>query len=99
MAAPLQRTYMGQLHTGLCKAHLKNLKGKPHLDNEGNPVLDASGKVIMDPPSAAVLKEIREFLKDNGIDREPTDVIPLQIAEEARKFDEYEDPILLEGAP
>ena len=97
MAAPLQRTYMGRLHAGLCQAHLRNLKGKPRLDDEGSPVLDASGKVIMDPPSTAALKEIREFLKDNGIDREPTDVTPLLIAEEARKFDDYEDPILLEG--
>lgn len=52
---------------------------------------------MMELPTSSILKEIREFLKDNGIDREPTDVIPLQIAEEARKFDEYEDPILIGG--
>lgn len=97
MAAPLQRTYMGRLHAGLCQVHLKNLKGKPLLDREGHPVLDDKGHVIIALPSAAMLKEIREFLKDNGIDREPTDVTPLLIAEEARKFDEYEDPILVEG--
>lgn len=97
MAAPVSKTYMGQLHAGLCKVHLKHLKGRPMLDGEGHQMIDPQGRPMMELPTSSILKEIREFLKDNGIDREPTDVIPLQIAEEARKFDEYEDPILIGG--
>ena len=98
MAAPLQRTYMGRLHVGLCQVHLKNLKGKPHLDSEGNPVVDAQGKVLMDMPSAAMLKEIREFLKDNGIDSEAIEGEPVtQVAKQLRQFDDEPDPFLVES--
>lgn len=74
MAAPVHSTYMGRLHEGLCKAMLEALKGEPIMLGEGDnqrPLRHDDGSLVMTPPKASTMKEIREFLKDNGIDKEP----------------------------
>jgi len=49
--------------------------GEPLLDNEGNPIV-ISGKPVFKRPSPAMYNTIRQFLRDNGIDRDPLDIDP-----------------------
>ena len=92
MAAPVRTTYMGKLHENLCKVMLEALKGEPLFDKKGKPVL-RDGEPVMILPRAATLKEIREFLKDNGIDQEPIEGTAIHDVKE--KYLTYEDEPLL----
>lgn len=95
MSAPEKDSKMAGLHAGLCDVMKEMLKGEPVLTKEGEPVY-VNGQLLMKPPSAAVLREIREMLKDNGIDEEPTDGSKIMsVAKAARQFDDDEDPFLM----
>lgn len=98
MAAPLQATYMGRLYDGLCQAMLQALKGEPIVVGDGDEQMvlrSPSGEIERTPPKAALLKEIREFLKDNGIDREPINTEAIhEVAGAITKYDDEFDALL-----
>jgi hypothetical protein len=50
-------------------------QGEP-LTINGEVVRDKHGAAVMQRPSAAMLSTIRQFLRDNGIDRDPIEVDP-----------------------
>jgi len=94
MSAPVQRTKLYEIHQKQCRVLLKALDGEPLLDGEGNPVIIA-GEVFLKPPTAAVLREVREFLKDNGIDQEPMEGSGVVEVSKALEFyDDSADPLL-----
>lgn len=81
------------LHGALTEAYFRALKGEPLKDAHGTPILDPDGQVQYLPPSPATLKACNEFLKNNGIDREPTEVSGLpELAGKVRQYDD--EPIL-----
>lgn len=97
MSAPVKTTYLGRIHTGLCKTFLEALKGEPLVDREGNLVLRPDGQPFMVAPKAATLREIRTFLKDHGIDEEPTETSGIvEVTKAIKHFDDDPDPFLLE---
>lgn len=64
---------------------------------DGEPlVLD--GKVVMKRPSPAMYNVIRQFLRDNGIDRDPLDV-PAGKPASVSALPFHEDPSEIEGLP
>jgi hypothetical protein len=72
--------------------------------NEGEPLvvngepLVIDGKVVMKRPAPAMYNVIRQFLRDNGIDREPVDpTTPKGTPIAALPF--VEDPSEIEGLP
>lgn len=84
-----------KLHLAHTEVLFKALQGTPLLDANDRAVLDDSGKPIYLPPTAAVLKEVREFLKDNGIDSEPIEGGPVEsVAKKLKQFDG--EPLFLE---
>ena len=91
----VQPTKLERLHKGLADTFLDMLKGEPLVDPNGTAILDEHSKVIYVRPKAAILKEIREFLKDNGVDSEPMDGTPVDsVAKKLTQFDG--DPLFLE---
>ena len=85
-----------KLHIAYTDVLLELLKGEPLVDANGSAVLDEHSKPIYVRPKAAILKEIREFLKDNGIDSEPIDGTPVEsLAKKLTHFDG--DPLYLEA--
>jgi len=96
MAAPLQTTYLGRIHKTLCEVLLQALKGTPMLDALGIPIRDAQGHERYELPSPQILREIREFLKDNNIDSEPIEASSIaKIAQLARQYDDDCEPKLI----
>jgi hypothetical protein len=96
MSAPVSTTYMGRLHKALCEVLLDSLRGEPLIDDQGQHLLDINGRPRYERPTPQMLREIREFLKDNGIDQEPLDGTPVaQIASMARQYDDTCEPKLL----
>ena len=94
MATP-QLSKLNRLHVDLTDTFAALLRGEPLLDAFGTAVLDEKGRPIFIPPKANILKEIREFLKDNGIDREPIEASGLpEMAKQIRQWDD--EPLLLE---
>lgn len=93
----VQVTRLPKLHIAQTEAYFNALRGEPLCDANGTPILDAQGQIQWRPPSAAVLRACNEFLKNNGIDREPVDGDAIsQLAGQIRKYDD--DPILeIEG--
>jgi hypothetical protein len=90
---PVSRTNLHRLRERLAREFQEILdKGEPLVVN-GEVLKDASGNAVMQRPSSAMLNTIRQFLRDNGIDREPVDVpedkppltksLPFEEAEEA----------------
>jgi hypothetical protein len=76
------------LHRGLTDEFFEQLKPQPILDKEGH-IVYFEGKPLMRRAPASVLKEVREFLKDNGIDEEPIEGGPVQsLAKQLKKFDD-----------
>lgn len=95
MSAPVSTTYMGRLHKTLCEVMIQGLKGEPRLDQHGVPCVDALGSPLFDPPKPALLREIREFLKDNGVDQEPLDGTPIaKVTQLARQYDHEQQGFL-----
>jgi len=93
----VQPTKLERLHKGLAETFLDMLKGEPLVDPSGAAILGEDGKPIYVRPKAAILKEIREFLKDNGIDSEPLEGTPVDsVATQLTQFDG--DPLYLEEA-
>ncbi len=73
---PVSRTNLHRLRERLAKEFHDLLEnGEPMIVN-GEVLRDDKGRVIMQRPSAAMLGNIRQFLRDNGIDRDPVDVDP-----------------------
>lgn len=65
------------------------------VDKSGNVVL-LNGEPVMEPCSAAAFREVREMLKDHGIDEEATEGSSiLKVAEAVRKFEDLEDSFLI----
>ncbi|OQW34879.1 MAG: hypothetical protein A4E20_01495 [Nitrospira sp. SG-bin2] len=71
--------------------------GEIVMKSDGEPLV-IDGKVIMKRPSPAMYNVIRQFLRDNGIDREPVDVPPGQPVVDSLPFAE-EEPKEIEGLP
>jgi hypothetical protein len=91
----VQPTKLERLHKGLADTFLDMLKGEPLVDPNGTAILDEHSKVIYVRPKAAILKEIREFLKDNGIDSEPIEGTPVDsVVKTLKQFDG--EPLYLE---
>jgi hypothetical protein len=91
----VQPTKLERLHRDFSDTLSEMLKGEPLVDANGTAVLDELGKPIYVRPKAAILKEIREFLKDNGIDSEPIEGTPVDsVAKKLTQFDG--DPLYLE---
>ena len=64
----------------------------------GDQPLVVDGKVVVKRPSPAMYNVIRQFLRDNGIDREPVNVDPDKPSViSALPF--HEDPSEIEGLP
>jgi hypothetical protein len=96
MSAPKKNSALAGIHAGLCKQYVELLKGEPVRDEDGHVVM-LNGEPLMQIPTAAHLKEVREFLKDNGIDEEPTEGSEvMNVAKAIRKYDDAPDPFLLE---
>lgn len=88
-------TKLPRLHSAYTDVLFELLKGEPLLDANGTAVLGEDGKAIYVRPKAAVLKEIREFLKDNGIDSEPVEGGATESL--AKRLTQFEgDPLYLE---
>jgi hypothetical protein len=71
-------------------------EGEPLVVNGEPLVID--GKVVMKRPAPAMYNVIRQFLRDNGIDREPLDVPPGKPTTVAA-LPFHEDPSEIEGLP
>lgn len=72
--------------------------GEPYTDKDGNVVV-VDGRPLMKRPSSATLNVIRQFLKDNGYDRDPintpagppiTDALPFE--DDSTQFLDYTPP-------
>lgn len=96
MAQP-KVTRLPALHSATVEAYFRALKGEPLVDANGTPILDEQGQIQWKPPSPALLKAVNEFLKNNGIDREPIDGSGLPELRKLSKFDD--EPILELEAP
>lgn len=59
-------TKLHALHTQLATVMAEMLRGEPLVCD--GVVIMHEGKPLIMPPKPSVLKEVREFLKDNGID-------------------------------
>jgi hypothetical protein len=95
MAAPKKGTKLATVHDTFCDTLLDALKGEPMLNKEGEPII-VNGQVLMRKPSAATLREVREALKDHGIDEELTEGSKiLKVADAARKYEDADDPFLI----
>ena len=80
--------------TLFCKTGGEPLTKRIYLDKDGH-IVYFEGKPLMRRAPASVLKEVREFLKDNGIDEEPLEGGPTQsLAKQLKQFDD--DPLELE---
>lgn len=67
------RTNLHRLRERLAKEFQEILdQGEPMIVN-GEVLKDAAGNAVMQRPSSAMLNTIRQFLRDNGIDREPVE--------------------------
>lgn len=88
-------TKLPRLHSVYTDVLFELLKGEPLLDANDRAVLGEDGRPIYLRPKAAILKEIREFLKDNGIDSEPLEGSPVDsVAKKLTHFDG--EPLYLE---
>lgn len=95
MSAPRKGTQLAGVHTEACAVAMKLLKGEYLQDKEGNLVL-FEGKPVMKPCSAAAFREVREMLKDHGIDEEATEGSEImKVAKAARQYDDEHDPFLI----
>jgi hypothetical protein len=85
---------LNKIHAAYAEVCMELLKGEPLVDANGTAVLDGEGKLIYLRPKANILKEIREFLKDNGIDQEPLNGSPLHTLSQLPTF--HDEPLLLD---
>lgn len=69
------KTGMYRLRERLAQEFIQMMDSGELVMVEGQPLL-IDGKPVMKRPSPAMLNVIRQFLRDNGIDRDPTDVDP-----------------------
>lgn len=68
MAGPANKALVEAMHNALAEVLLKAVKeGTPLLLPSGAPVLDENNKPIIGPAPAAVLNQVRQFLKDNDV--------------------------------
>ncbi len=71
----VKRANLYQLRERLATEFLEIMhQGNPVMV-EGKPLI-IDGKVVMERPSPAMLNTIRQFLRDNGIDRDPIEADP-----------------------
>jgi hypothetical protein len=95
MSAPKKGTKLATVHTEACDVALQMLKGRPMVNKNGDLVL-IDGKPIYEPCSAAAFREVREMLKDHGIDEEATEGSKiLEVAKAARQYEDEADPFLV----
>lgn len=83
-----------KLHRDFTDVLSEMLQGEPLLDANGRAVLDDNSRPIYVRPTAAVLREVRTFLKDNGIDTEPVEGSPIR--EVSKQLKQYDEPLTLE---
>lgn len=90
MSAPIKGSQLEKIHSGLCKAMLDALEGEVILDDENRPVM-VDGKPLRQKVSAATMKSITDFLKNNGIDSEANEGSDLaNLASKVKSFDDDE---------
>lgn len=91
----VKHTKLERLYSALAETFLEGLRGEPLVDPNGAAILDENSKPIYVRPKPAFLKEVREFLKDNGIDSEPLDGTPVDsVTKSLKQFDG--EPLYLE---
>lgn len=95
MAAPTKGSQLAALHALACQAMIDSLKGEPIME-EGSVLRDSEGNILCSGPTAAKLREVREFLKDHNIDQELKEGTGIyKVSEAAKKYqDEVNDPLL-----
>ncbi len=99
MGQPKRGSKLSLTHDEACDVARQLLKGTPLINKAGDPVYDEAGKMIMMPPSAAAFREVREFLKDHGIDEEATDESKIvQVAKAIKRYEDFEDSFLVPDA-
>lgn len=70
---PVLKTNLHRLRERLAKEFI-HLMDSGEVVMNGEEPLVVDGKLVMKRPSPAMLNVIRQFLRDNGIDRDPIDV-------------------------
>lgn len=73
MSQPVAPTRLYQLRELAIAQAFQMLKGAPATDREGNVIIMPDGSPLMLAPTPAAMNVIRQLLKDNGVDREPTE--------------------------
>jgi hypothetical protein len=91
------KTNMHRLRERLAADFEALLKEGEVVMQNGEPLV-IEGKLVMKRPSPAMYNVIRQFLKDNGIDREPVDV-PAVGVKDVSSLPFHEDPSEIEGLP
>lgn len=90
-------TKLPSIHARYCEVALDILQGEPVLieNTQGHRVpLIENGKVVR-KYTAACLREVREFLKDNHIDQEPIEGTAIHdVAKAITHFEDEADPLL-----
>jgi hypothetical protein len=92
--AKVRTTQMGLMHRLLCQNFLDLLQNGAILeDAAGNPVLDkVTGEPLRRKPTAAEFGQIRQFLKDNGIDEEAAEGSAIaDVSKSMKALPKYED--------
>ncbi len=99
-------TNMHRLRERLAKEFEQILREGEVVMKDGEPLV-IDGKVVLKRPSPAMFNVIRQFLRDNGIDRDPVDIDPAKPAlveslpfaeEEPLPIEHLESPDASDGA-
>lgn len=79
MSNAAEKSLLERLHNALAAELIKAVKeGVPLVLPNGDPVVDAEGRAVFAPAPAAVLNQVRQFLKDNDIKCSPTGNTPAE---------------------
>lgn len=88
------------VHTRLCEVALEILKGEPVFEKNADGSVtalryDDGSLVLVHKPGN--LREVRTFLKDNGIDEEATETSGVvEVVKQLRHFEDEHDSFLVE---
>ena len=101
-----KRTNLHRLRERIASDFMEILDKGEVLMKEGEPLV-IDGQVVVKRPSPAMYNVIRQFLRDNGIDREPVDVDPskpsvvsqLPFAEDPQEIEDLREMGLIDRSP
>lgn len=91
------KTNMHRLRERLAKEFEKILTEGEVVMKDGEPLV-IDGKLVIKRPSPAMFNVIRQFLRDNGIDRDPVDIDP-EKPSVVTNLPFHEDPLEIETLP